>query len=59
MDHDTLVLVVELMALAVAVALGIWRYRMARANSMVIDPSHWIISREYDMRRDGQRMSVN
>ena len=53
MDHDSLLLIAEFAALVVLGALGIWRiYR--RENSNERDPP----TPDYDMRRDGQRLST-
>jgi hypothetical protein len=53
MDHDTLILSMELAALAVFVALGIWRLYKAR-------DAHKEGNRNprYDMRRDGPRLTA-
>jgi len=51
MDHDTLVVAAELLALFVLGGFGLWRiYRMQRSNEQQTSaPS-------FDMRRDGQRL---
>ena len=51
MDHDTLRLSIELAALAVFIALGIWRIHKARQADAEAQP-------RYDMRRDGQRLTA-
>jgi hypothetical protein len=55
-DHDTLVLAIELAALAIAIAIGIWR---VRRQSTSREYSQRAIARAYDMRRDGQRLSMD
>jgi hypothetical protein len=57
MDNDSLLLWIELGLLVVALAVGIWRFHWLRPAS---GPTH---TRQqlaaYDMRRDGQRLSVD
>ena len=49
MDHDSLLLTIELVALFALGALGIWR--MHRHQQLIEDAD----APAYDMRRDGQR----
>jgi hypothetical protein len=58
MDHDTVVLAIECMALAIAVALGIWRFKSAHRSSAHAGGAIRPAARAYDMRRDGQRLSM-
>ena len=53
MDHDTLVLSMELAALAVFIALGIWRVHKGRQADAEAQRGT-----RYDMRRDGQRLTA-
>ena len=54
MDHDTLILAVELLALFVFGGLGLWLvYKKQRA------PEHEAETPHYDMRRDGERLAHN
>lgn len=53
MDHNLLVLSLELAALAIFVALGIWRIHKARQSQPEADRGT-----HYDMRRDGQRVTA-
>jgi len=53
MDHDSLLLIAEFAALVVLGALGIWRiYRHENTNERDAPTP------DYDMRRDGQRLST-
>jgi hypothetical protein len=52
MDHDTLILAVELVALFVLGGLGLWRIHK---NQQTTD--HESQAPTFDMRKDGQRLS--
>ncbi len=54
MDHDSLVLVFELLALFVFGGLGLWLAYRKRQS-----PEHEAETPHYDMRRDGQRLAQN
>jgi len=54
MDHDTLILAVELLALFVFGGFGLWLvYKRQRPSEHEAEMPH------YDMRRDGQRLVHN
>ena len=53
MNHDTLVLLLEIFALVVLVALGFWRISKTRS----VD-NQGERGAGYDMRRDGQRLTT-
>jgi hypothetical protein len=55
MDHDRLVLTLELLALAVVLALGLWRIHVRQQER---EEDHRSERSDYDMRRDGQRFST-
>jgi hypothetical protein len=55
MDHDSLILAVELFALVVLGALGLWRVHKNQQNQHL--PERRFDAPSYDMRRDGQRLS--
>jgi hypothetical protein len=55
MDHDSLILAVELFALVVFGALGLWRVYKHQQNQHL--PERGFDAPSYDMRRDGQRLS--
>jgi hypothetical protein len=57
-DRDTVVLVVELVALAIAIAFGVWRFNFVHKRSNAAKLSHRPAARAYDMRREGQRLSM-
>jgi hypothetical protein len=57
-DHDTVVLVVELAALAIAIAIGVWRFNFVHRRSNAAKLSQRPAARAYDMRREGQRLSM-
>jgi len=52
MDQDTLILAVELLALFVFGGLGLWLVYKKQQS-----PDHEAEAVNYDMRRDGQRLS--
>ncbi len=52
MDHDTLILAIELSALFVFGGLGLWRVYQKQQMS-----EHESDTPSYDMRRDGERLS--
>jgi hypothetical protein len=54
MDHDSLVLAVELFALFVFGGLGLWHIYKKQQS-----PEHQAETPNYDMRRDGQRLAHN
>ena len=57
MDNDSLLLWIELGFLVVALGVGIWRFHWLRHASGPARPRQQ--SAVYDMRRDGQRLSVD
>ena len=57
MDNDSLLLWIELGFLVVALGVGIWRFHWLRRASGPSRPRQQ--SAAYDMRRDGQRLSVD
>ena len=59
MDYDMLLLAVELAALAIAIAFGIWRLNRVQKRSHAARPLQRAVARAYDMRRDGQRLSMD
>lgn len=58
MDLDTVVLVVELAALAIAIGFGVWRFSFVRRQANAAKVSQYPGARAYDMRREGQRLSM-
>jgi hypothetical protein len=58
MDHDTVVLAIECTALAIAIALGVWRIKSTLRSSAHAGGANRPSARAYDMRRDGQRLSM-
>ena len=52
MDHDSLILAIELCALFVFGGLGLWRMYQKQQMS-----EHASDAPSYDMRRDGERLS--
>jgi hypothetical protein len=48
----------ELAALAIVAGFGIWRMRLSRRKAAVESVAHGV-PRGYDMRRDGQRLSMD
>jgi hypothetical protein len=54
MDHDSMRLLLELAALALAVGLGVWRLVWLRRQ----ERDGPLAEYRYDMRRDGQRVGV-
>ena len=59
MDHDTVVLAIECVALAIAVAVGIWRFKSTHRLSTQPEHAYRPAAPAYDMRRDGQRLSMD
>jgi ABC-type nickel/cobalt efflux system permease component RcnA len=59
MDHDTLLLALELAALAIVIGFGVWRFNRVSRRSNAVRQSDAPSRAGYDMRRDGQRLSVD